>query len=265
MSKKFFTKSLFFLALTASVLVGCDNDEDSKNNSCQLISVAESSEDDSNTIAYTYENNKIVKAITTYTDGGQPEVYTSNITYNANGFITEINDDGEKTVFTYNSNNEIIKAEDFYGTATIDDRTEFEYASGRIIKVQFYSQTNTGTFVKGEYDVFEYASASSKNPVKIKSYSANGTLSSTSEFEYDDKKNPLTDYPAVMKISALYGEPVENNVTKKTWTSPGSTQTEITTNVYEYSSSGFPTKETETTVWGNDTYTETTIFTYNCN
>jgi hypothetical protein len=264
MSKKFFTKSLLFLALTASVLVGCDNDEDSKNDSCKLISVAESSEDESSTTVYTYENNKIVKSITTYTDGGQPEVYTSDITYNANGFITEINDDGEKTVFTYNTNNEIIKAEDVFGT-TIEQRTEFEYASGRIVKVQFYSQTNPGTFVKGEYDVFEYASTSSKNPLKIKSYSSNGNLSSTSEFEYDNKKNPLVDYPSVMKISALYGDPIENNATKKTWTYAGSTQTEITTSVYEYNSNGFPTKNTETTVWGTETNIETTIFTYNCN
>lgn len=253
-----------FLALTASVLVGCDKDDDSKKNSCLLTSATEVSANESSSILYTYDNNKIVKVVTTYTDGGQSEVYTTNVTYNASGFITETNDDGEKTVFTYNSNNEIIKAEEFEGT-TIDDRTEIEYSNGRIVKVQFYSQTNPGTFVKANYDVFEYASTSAKNPLKIKSYSQSGTLYSTAEFEYDNKKSRFGDQTAILKVLAIYGEPVENNVTKQTWTSPTSSQTESTTSVYEYSSDGFPTKVTETTVWGTSTQTDTITLTYNCN
>lgn len=261
MLKTYFTKSILFLALTASVLVGCDKDKDSK--SCKLTSISGVGEDESFTGTFTYDGSRITGQSNTYVDAGGSETITVTFVYGANGNITEFNSGVYKIKYIYNSNNEIIKSEEYEGTLLVDQE-EYEYTNGRITKAQYYEITSTG-FVKDDYEIFEYASASGNSPNKITYHLKSGTVSSTTTYEYDNKKSPIASFAALMKIYALNGNGSENNITKETYSYPGSANASVTTYVHQFNGDGLLTQTTETTVQGADTSTETITYGYSCN
>jgi hypothetical protein len=267
MLKKLSTKSLLSAVLAASILVGCNKDDDPKTKLCFLTTVVEVGSAETTTINYTLENQKITKVNTKSVYSGGSFEDNTTITYDSKGNITETNSsDGTRTVFTY-TNNQVTKVEDFDGT-TLSDRTDYEYSNGQIVKAQYYDETNPGTFVKDDYDVFEYANTTSKNPIKIKSFSKTGTTPSyTVEYQYDDKKNPYSASAAILNLLSLYAEASENNITKATFTSASSPNVQTNTYTYEYNTEGYPTKSTRvaTNTGQPSTSTSTTTYTYNCN
>jgi hypothetical protein len=266
MLKKIFSKTLLTAALYASVLVGCNKDDDPKTKLCFLTTVVETNDSETTTINYTVDNQKVTKVNSSTVYSGVTYQDNATITYDSKGNITETtNDDGTKTVYTY-TDGQITKTEDFDGT-TLSDRTDYEYSNGQLIKAQYYSESSPGTFVKSDYDIFEYASTSSKNPTKIKSFSKTGTTPDyTVVYEYDDKKNPYSASGTFLNVLALYGEASANNITKATFTNASNPTIQTNNFVYEYNTEGYPTKSTITkTTTGQSARTSTATYTYNCN
>jgi len=261
MLKKTLSKLLLFVTLTASLLTGCD--KENEKISCQVTSFVGVSDDLTSTSTFTYDNRKLVKQSVTYVDNGATFTIAVNYVYGTNGNVTEMSSGAFKRIFTYNSSNQVTKSEEFEN-ATPVRQTEYEYTSGRVTKAQHYEYTGT-VFTKEEYETLEYANTSSKNVDKITHYSKNGTVISTTTYEYDNKKAHMADQSALLKIYVLDGGPAENNVTKQTTAYPGSTNSEVTTLVYEFNSDSYITKSVATIVEGPSTYTNTLTFTYTCN
>jgi YD repeat-containing protein len=263
MFKKLFTKSLLSVALTASILVGCNKDDDPKTKQCQFTSFVRTNSNGTYTFTFTYDGAKVTKITRTEVSGANSDQSVATLTYDSKGNVSEINDsDGTRTVYTY-TNDQVTKEEDFEGTVLID-RNDYEYSNGQLVKSQSYRETSTpGTLVKDYYEVLEYASTSSKNPIREKSFSATGSSPyRTAEITYDDKKHYFYGIPAaLLKLTILDGRGSENNVTKETYSA-----TENSTYTYEYNTDGYPTKSTEINTYNNQIDSQaTSTYTYNCN
>jgi YD repeat-containing protein len=265
MFKNVFSKSLLSAVLTASILVGCNKDDDPKTKQCLLTSFVNTFDDGSFTRDLTYDGQKVTKITETYTEpGSDPEIETSTFTYDSKGNVTESTSENSRTVYTY-TNDQITKVENFYRTI-LSDRTDYEYSNNQLTKVQYYHMSS-GTPVKDSYEIFEYSSTSSANPIRVKSFNSSSTTASiTAEYTYDDKKKALAALPAAfLKLIILDGQGTANNVTKLTGTE-GTTVTTVTY-TYEYNTEGYPTKSTgvETSTGQTKPETSATVYTYNCN
>jgi hypothetical protein len=135
-------------------------------------------------------------------------------------FIHESGSPSEYSVFTYNQDNRISR-QTLYWANNISGFIDYSYdAQGNVIKEILYHVPATGSAV----------------------------LSSATEYEYDDKPNPFKWMNRLMTPGVYTNQ---NNITKETCTiysgaDQKTTNVQITQNVYEYNSYGFPDKKNGT-------------------
>ncbi len=254
--KKLVVKGLFYATFTALLLGGCHKKDDPKAITCLLTSQITAGGGNTYTYAFTYDGQQATTTSTT-TAGGS---ITGTFKYDGSANISEIDySGGDRDVFTY-SNDVITKKEKYSSTNALQDQTDYEYTNGQLVKIQEYYK-NGPTLAKEAYQVLEYATTSSKDPIRIKHFdTATGTTpASTSEFSYGDKKCAFSAAPpALVKYLRLGGQPVENNVTKIVFSGG-----EVINYTYEFNTNGYPSTSVET--YTKSSQVNTNTYGYACN
>ncbi len=119
--------------------------------------------------------------------------------------------------------------------------TAFEYdANDRISKETFYYENVPNSFIEFTYDEKGNLILETRKDI------SNGiaTVSTTEEYEFDDKKNP---YKAFNRLLVPGVNTNENNIVKKTLTLffdvQGVDKVQVTESTYEYDLQGYPVKK----------------------
>ena len=213
------------------------------------------------------------------------------VAYNAQGYSTKLitkepgsNATDEYTLFTYNTNNQLVKMENYDDGLLDDDYATFEYTDNLLTTINNYdgSTLESVTTLKYVTDkrVIEYSSDeegdaykttytydSKGNVTKEEYFNSNALTSSITYENYDDKHTPYSVLKGVPNV--ITGNLSQNNAGKMTYSydsdgdgviQPGESS-DVTTYTYEYNSDGYPTKITETDVDGD---TDVTALTYQC-
>lgn len=272
MQKKITPGFLFlYLAFGLLCLAACDKSEDDgtpdpdnpAQTACQLTKVAEEGDDE-----------------------------YGEVEYNTQGYATKLlskesgsNAVDEYTLLTYNTNNQLVKWEDYEAGQLDDDYSTLEYTNSLLTTVNNYDGSIISSVTTLKYNtdkrLIEYSidereeivfkstyAYDSKGNVTNEENFYNDVLTSATTYEnYDDKHTP---YAAVKGVPGiLFDDLSQNNPGKKTYAydsngdgvlQPGESS-EVTTYAYEYNSDGFPTEITETE---DDGDTEIIMFTYAC-
>lgn len=238
-------KLIFLFSVVVLILSSCSKSDNTQQNENPLIDtsnilikkIIETVSGVSVTSTFTYNGKKLVSisnsnnTIANYTYTGdlitgldfysgatlsQKDTYT----YNANNQITtyiRLNygvNAGNKIVFTHNSDGTISFIEyfgDLTTQTTLNESGKLFFLNGEIIKVERYVGTTT-------------------------------TLSSTTNYAYDDKNHPFKNILGYDKTSFLNGNPkgISHNFLSRTSSSQSSTFN------YTYDTNGFPINETKT-------------------
>ena len=258
--KKLILKQLFCATITALLLGGCHKKDDPKAITCLLTSQVTAGSGNTYTYTFTYDGQQATTTSTTtaFAAGGGGSI-TGTFKYDGSGNISEIDySGGARDVFTY-SNGVITKKEKYSNTNALEDQTDYDYVNGQLVKIQEYYK-NGLTLAKEAYQVLEYPTPSSKDPIRIKHFdtASSTTPSSTSEFSYGDQKCAFSAAPpALVKYLRLGGQPVENNVTKIVFSGG-----EVITYTYEFNANGYPSTRIETYTVSSQVNTNT--YSYAC-
>ena len=225
-------------------------------------------------------NNRVIKFNELYeepsSNGGPILEYTvfNSFTYEGtNDFptkdiVTGNNKSVDSTLYYYNSQNRLVKA-DYYYNGQITGRITYEYLSPTSIISIGYRPGPTGIFQPESWDSLIF---DSKNRIRqARFFDADGSNIHT--YQYDSKKNPLNSLNVFKYVSSLHGWDEKyfyrspNNIVKhhadvysvifgpSTWT---------TTISYNYNSNSYPTQATVsyTDAYGTTTPFTTTTFEY---
>lgn len=241
-------KSFFLFISVYGAFMGCSVKNDPVASVCYIATVTHTYGSDSTVGTYTYTDNKVV-AISGVDNSGSTTTYDYNydsrgrvsaivgpnasnnatLTYDTRSRISEMILSTSKTVFTYNSFDQLVRAD--------------TYLNG--------NSTSTPDY----YSTYIYPSTGTKNYSARMDYDGSHTLRAIFSFAYDTKQNP----EAV--IFPTYQLPT-NNVTQRTVLYRGSNGSAITDFIYTYNANGFPLTVTEK---NGNSYTTTITYTYtNC-
>jgi YD repeat-containing protein len=246
---------IFLTVITFAI--GCD--QETEVSSCRVTKISSiDSYGIKEEIAHTFNaDNKLIKWVSEFTMPDQSSYVdlTYEYTYDAAGKLIRATYAPGKVEYTYNDEGQVIK-EEFYNDNGITVIIASEYnTSGQVIKRRHYD-VEAGVATEKYYNTIEYATATTKNRLRSKRYMQDGTLISTTEYVYDNKKNPWRN----IGLDALYGYG-DNNVIRQTKTEGATTREDVFS--YTYTQNGYPKQMTYSTNANDDTYTQT--FTYNCN
>ena len=143
--------------------------------------------------------------------------------------------------FKYNSTGQLIRKNYIRPADKYSDFTEFLYENDRIIRTTGYYNNAISGYTDYIYD-------ENGNIIKETRYFVSSAgiteLSTTTEYEYDNRHNPYQSFKRLM-TPAKYTNP--NNITKETYTlnfdvGPSIEKVQITENLYEYNDNGYPIK-----------------------
>ncbi len=164
---------------------------------------------------------------------------TAQAALNRTDWVTPENTElsGSGTYF-YSKNGQLEKIQVTNQPNGTNNLTTFDYdANGRIGKKTFWSDNLPVGFIEYAYD------EQGNLVLETRYYLSNGAsrISSTTEYVYDDQKNP---YKAFQRL-LLPGENTnENNIIKQTVTFyediPGVEKVQVTESDYQYNSQGYP-------------------------
>ncbi len=205
------------------------------------------------------------------------ESYTVDFTYSGNKIVSNVNNYGEKTTFTY-TGDLITKIVDTDDKGNVDYTTEFTYTNGKLTseislgtgddykhKTKYVHNTDgtisfeefrvaVATGKEEEYGIGKYTFKNGNLVKKEKSYY--GTNSSET-YEYDAKNNPFKNVVGFnLFVNDEEGAYV-NNIVKRTYSN--STGTYTNTYEYKYNAEGFPTEQKD---FYNGASDGTTTYTY---
>ncbi|MBB6612285.1 hypothetical protein H7F15_14640 [Pontibacter sp. Tf4] len=249
------SKLLSLLVMASLILTSCGDDKDDDvtpdvgQTSCRLTKVSDDDSDE------------------------------SVIEYNAKGYVSKVtetdSEDGTEytVVFTYDSNNNLVKEESFEDGES-DGYYTYEYSNGMLSKIKSYSGGELNYTETLTYD-------SNKKITKISddegyvmnfTYSGNNVSEATVGYmdeisykiKYENYDNKLTPYAAIKGMVNPYSGSSQNNPGKVTYSyyyEGEEAETAVINYTYQYNDKNLPTKITE--VDGDDTYV--TNFTYACN
>ncbi|PSR53595.1 hypothetical protein AHMF7605_08670 [Adhaeribacter arboris] len=284
--------TLSFLALLFFVSACKDNNDDpspggGNNKDCLVTEMKLEDE----TISFVYTSNLLTQIKTISINAADNENY--NLEYNANQQVTKtqvLNSDNSSDLYItyeYNTDGLVSKTNYFYKDANgttfenevsitseytnkvltrsttlanlnymgIDavapvDYTDYTVAAGNITKTTHYT-----------LDENWLAGLDSNNLPPQSEFMKHMELWSTTEYQYDDKKNPLKALSFINFVIEDVSTLSANNITTKVEKEKSGTTTNTTTIVYEYNTEGYPTKQTATET--NST-PETTTLSYDC-
>ena len=143
--------------------------------------------------------------------------------------------------FKYNSTGQLIRKNYIRPADKYSDFTEFLYENDRIIRTTGYYNNAISGYTDYIYD-------ENGNIIKETRYFVSSAgiaeLSTTTEYEYDNRHNPYQSFKRLMTLG-VFTNP--NNITKETYTlnfdvGPSIEKVQITENLYEYNDNGYPIK-----------------------
>jgi hypothetical protein len=194
---------------------------------------------------------------TSYVTSG--ESYTVDFTYSGNKIVSNVDNYGDKTTFTY-TGELITKIVDTDNKGVVDQATEFTYTNGKLtseISLETgddykyktkYVHNADGTISFEEFRVSvatgkeeEYGYVGKytfKNGNLVKKEKSYYGTNSFTTYEYDANNHPFKN---VLNFNLLISdeESYVNNIVKITY----SNATEVYTNTYKYNANGFPTEQ----------------------
>lgn len=200
--------------------------------------------------------------------------YYTGIEYNEKGYVTRIyntrDTDDDEIKFTYNTDNQVIRAESYTGELILYDT--FEYTNGLLTTITEYTGSgDEDEFARSSFTINKYNSK--KQLIESKSddgslistytYDNKGNLTKTEGFRngklyqrttYENYDSNPTPYSGVKGLPGFYFESYnKNNPRKSTKTEdsnkdgtidPGESEV-VTTYTYTYNSNGYPSEITE--------------------
>ncbi|MDQ4139715.1 MAG: hypothetical protein M3142_04255 [Bacteroidota bacterium] len=290
MQKKLNSLTLLFLALLFFVSACNKDNEDPTPGSggskdCQVSEMKLEDE----TIKLVYTNNVLTQIQSIRAIAAENENY--KLEYNSKQQINKtqvLNSDGSSDLYiTYEYNNDglVIKTNYFYRNGTSFENTvaiTSEYTNKVLTRsttvadlsylginasapVDYTDYTVTaGNITKAvHYTIDEnwLESLDENNMPPQSEFMNHMELWSTSEYQYDDKKNPLKLLNFISFLLEDASTLSVNNITVKVEKDNAGTTTNTTTNVYEYTPEGYPSKLTSTE---RNSTSEITTLTYNC-
>ncbi len=193
-------------------LHGCVGEKVKVEPKCFLATQTRTGIDES-TGTYSYTSDKLSALSFVYPKSPSSNGSTT-VTFDSNGNLTKLDRTSSYTTFTYNGTNQLTR-DDYFSKPNnvLTSYTNYEYnSSGQLVKVIYYGISN-GVTTTYDYNTYEYASGSDKNPLRIKRFLTNNTLQSTKEYEYDSKKSPFKD---LRTSTSFFNPPSQNNATKET-------------------------------------------------
>lgn len=262
-------KSLFLYLSLGLCLAACDEDnpdpdpDNPAQTGCQLTKVVEEGDDEYGEVEYNTQGY-ITKLITKETGSNAADEYTL-FTYNTNNQLVkwENYDDGQldDDYATLGFTNNLLTTINNYDGSTISSVTTLKYdADKRVIEASNDGEVD-GIVFKTTYTY------DSKGNVTKEEYFNNDVLTSTYTYEnYDDKHTP---YSAIKGVPGILLEDLSQNNPGKMTESYDSNgdgvlqpdeQSDVTTYIYKYNSDGLPTEVTETDQSGIEVMT----FAYTC-
>ncbi|MPS74572.1 MAG: hypothetical protein E2590_15675 [Chryseobacterium sp.] len=218
--------------------------------------------------------------------------YYLTMKYDGDKIIESNDEDGSKTVYTYNGNN-IVKSVEYDKNSNIVYTQEFAYNNDRLSSEKItdthmgtlsytinYNYVNdntvkykllesstynssTGTFSNFKYTDYETTLVNG-NVSKIKRTLSSGMVINRT-YIYDNKNNPFSNIKGFVKINLLTsydGDYGVNNLTKLTSSSTDSYFNYTNTTSYEYNSNNYPVKQL-TNYTDNSNGSSTTVYQYN--
>jgi len=139
----------------------------------------------------------------------------------------------------YNNNGQLIRKSYIRATDSNTDYNEFTYENDRISRQTIYSRNVLSNYIDYVYDGKGNLIKESKYQV---SSTAGNELLTTTEYEYDNMKNPYQTFKRLIS-PGKYTNP--NNITKETYTihfdvDQYTQKVQVTTNTYKYNNKGYP-------------------------
>lgn len=141
----------------------------------------------------------------------------------------------------YNSQGQLVKKSYIRPPGNYSDFIEFLYKDDRIIRTTGYYKDAISGYSDYSYD-------DKGNIIKQQIYNVSPAgitaLTTTTEYEYDDMKNPYQSFKRLM-TPGIYTN--QNNITKETYTlnfdvDPSIEKVQITQNIFEYNDKGYPVR-----------------------
>lgn len=239
-------KKIFcLLSISLLLLQACSSSDSSASISTNLILLKKTiytNPDGIFTTNFTYNGNKILKAITN-NFGYSNFIYSGDLISSVENY--DINNNLiSKSLYNYNSNNEIANFIELYYSSNIGHRIVYQYNSdGTVISNQYTGNLNTQNtlsytckiyFLNGEVSSEVFSFGSSK----------------TINFTYDNKNHPNKNVLGFDKLSfAIYGPfdaEKHHNIIQSVQFDNGN-QTFLTQYQIQYNSDDYPISKTKTT------------------
>jgi hypothetical protein len=231
-------KTVSLISLVAILFfTGCGDEEDPTAIGCRITSFTGLEEEDDRADLTYSSDGKLLTFSYSEGPGSASTIFTA--TYSgANLVKLALPQDVAKTEFSYDNSGRIIRVDNYFGDEI--DRTEFTFnSSGQLVRIDFSDKEGIQPFVDSGYEVYEYATTTSQNPVSSTDYGYDGDVVfeyGTHVYEYDNKNSFYKDTPF---FGAIFGFVGENNVLKDTYTNDGGS-TFISTFTYQYNDQGYP-------------------------
>jgi YD repeat-containing protein len=239
-------KTILAIIILSLFTISCSKEEIQTPNTAVYLISKISYTANQNTKFFYDENNKLINEESLYSDGS---VIKTTFDYNSKGKIVQTlskpiagkNTSIEKLTYTYDAQDRLIEKKLFTTTTSFPD--EFTYDSKGIysyspnnVEVKYVYANSNFAYTREIYESNPPANyLTSKRYRNISIADPNGILDWTSTYEYDDKKNPLSNLPD----EYVFLQKTKNNQTKRTTPefSPS-----VETKTYEYNQEGYPTK-----------------------
>ncbi len=225
--------------LISKVFIGGELYKDYSYNEANLVS-EEKSKFHYSKHTYNYKNQVIAS-----------DFYWDNSIFSSNSRVLETAMNREEWVnpnnttksisheFIYNKEGQLIRKLYIRPSSNISDFTEFLYENGQIIRITGYYNNSRSSYTDYLYDENGNIYKQLKYTVSTSSVIE---LTTTTEFEYDNMKNPFLSFKRLM-TPGIYTN--QNNIIKETYTihfevDPSIEKVQITENSYEYNNEGYP-------------------------
>jgi hypothetical protein len=253
---------IYFLAVLVSgslVFSSCTDDSDPDPTAGTTCKIMSSTDDDGETITYTYDGDNLVKIVEKDSFGS----YTTDFIYEG-GKLTSVEEDQNTTFEVIYNGSEVsrVNERDFTDKELYGYHI-YTYSNGVVSKMEIFEvfdAPETDSLME-QYD-FVYANGS-LSKIDLQDRGDAGVMESSGSINItgvDDKINPFYLFPTM--ASSDYDDfsiLMKNNITSATLVTPfGNLPFAIS---YEYNEHGYPVKSVSS-VLGE---TSTTTITYNCN
>ncbi len=144
--------------------------------------------------------------------------------------------------YDYDDQSQLLRVTFIRPSVINSEYSEYAFENGRISRQTMYWKNELSGYIDYSYDDNDNLAQQAKYRVLP---AGNAELQTTTEYEYDNKKNPYQSFSRLM-TPGKYTNP--NNILKETYTihfnieDPFIQKVQVTTNSYKYNSRGYPIK-----------------------